>query len=262
MKRAIYKQGNLNGTLESVAKQIHPSCHISNHGSPVPKTELTFNCQQPPWQNLLHRCLKVFLWQRKSNLLTSLMLRILHLFMSQMRLAMPSITLSPTMSMQLQWPIPRKFYRTVHSQMVWKWYDVVWEYDACFAPLPIQSAEYCYSWLSFWRTAVYASSHYYPRYWSRWSQSKSLQLFPTWPSTRQILHWLMQTCCWHGNGTCEGIQAPTAQPITAQHPSDVQRCQYFIANYRQDHPNLSNQNQNRKAPIAPTPQASLWWVSI
>ena len=42
-KSDIYKQGNLVGTLESVAKQICPSRHILSHGSPVPKKELTFN---------------------------------------------------------------------------------------------------------------------------------------------------------------------------------------------------------------------------
>ena len=46
-KWAMYWQGNLVGTFESVAKQIRPSCHIWNHGSPVPKKELTFNCQPP-----------------------------------------------------------------------------------------------------------------------------------------------------------------------------------------------------------------------
>ena len=43
----MYKQGNLVGTLESVAKQICPSQHIPSHGSPVSKKKLTFNCQKP-----------------------------------------------------------------------------------------------------------------------------------------------------------------------------------------------------------------------
>ena len=43
----MYLQGNIVGTLESVAKQIYISCHISSHGgSPVPKKELTFTCNQ------------------------------------------------------------------------------------------------------------------------------------------------------------------------------------------------------------------------
>ena len=42
-KQAMYKQGNLVGTLESVAKRICPSQHPSSHGSPLPKKELTFN---------------------------------------------------------------------------------------------------------------------------------------------------------------------------------------------------------------------------
>ena len=43
----MYLQGNLVGMLESVAKQICPSHHISSHGaSPFPKKELTFNCNQ------------------------------------------------------------------------------------------------------------------------------------------------------------------------------------------------------------------------
>ena len=48
-KQAMHRQGGLVGTLESVAKQICPSHHISNHGSPVPKKELNFNCQLPAW---------------------------------------------------------------------------------------------------------------------------------------------------------------------------------------------------------------------
>ena len=46
----MYWQGNLVRMLESMAKKICPSCHIPNHGSPVPKKELTFNCQQLTWQ--------------------------------------------------------------------------------------------------------------------------------------------------------------------------------------------------------------------
>ena len=49
-KNAMYRQGNLVGTLESVTKQICPSHHISSHGSPIPKKELSFNHQQPPSQ--------------------------------------------------------------------------------------------------------------------------------------------------------------------------------------------------------------------
>ena len=46
-KRAMYLQGNLVGMLESVTKQICPSCHFSgSSGSPIPKKELTFNCSQ------------------------------------------------------------------------------------------------------------------------------------------------------------------------------------------------------------------------
>ena len=36
-KQAMYTQGNLVGILESVAKQICPSCHIPNDRSPIPK---------------------------------------------------------------------------------------------------------------------------------------------------------------------------------------------------------------------------------
>ena len=49
-KWATYKQGNPVCTLESVAKGICPSQHIPHHISPIPKRELTFNCQQPPQQ--------------------------------------------------------------------------------------------------------------------------------------------------------------------------------------------------------------------
>ena len=77
-KRAMYKQGNLIGTLESVAKRICPSCHISNnHGlSPVPKKELIFNCLQHSLEeSLCHDHLKV-VQQRKFKLLTSSTLKI------------------------------------------------------------------------------------------------------------------------------------------------------------------------------------------
>ena len=46
-KQAMYQQGNIVGTLESVAKRIRPSRHIPSHGSPILKRELTFNRQQP-----------------------------------------------------------------------------------------------------------------------------------------------------------------------------------------------------------------------
>ena len=52
-KHAMYQQGNLIGRLESMAKQIHPNCHIPNHRSPAPKKELTFTCQQPNQQKSL-----------------------------------------------------------------------------------------------------------------------------------------------------------------------------------------------------------------
>ena len=52
-KRAMCLQGNLVGTLESVAKQICPSQNVSgNAASPLPRKELTFNrgqqvCKKP-----------------------------------------------------------------------------------------------------------------------------------------------------------------------------------------------------------------------
>ena len=43
----MYKQGNLVGTLKSVAKQICSVRHTPHHGSPLPKKELAYNRQNP-----------------------------------------------------------------------------------------------------------------------------------------------------------------------------------------------------------------------
>ena len=56
IKRSMYLQGNLVGTLESVAKRIRPNKGISGIGaSPLPRKELTFNrgqqiCKKPATQ--------------------------------------------------------------------------------------------------------------------------------------------------------------------------------------------------------------------
>ena len=147
------------------------------------------------------------------------------------------------------------------TEMVQKWYNAVWNYDACLTSLSIKSAECCHSWLSVSRTAVthpLIIPNVHPGD-PRASLCNSFQL--AWTQDKSFIN-SMQACRWCGNSTCKSIQTPAAQPILARHPSDVQRCQclHIKANFRQDYSSICNQSQNRKAPMAPMPWESLWQV--